>query len=85
MIIVNDLSDKISTFYFSVNKKVNNLIEKTIDQNLDKEKKVFYRLYQRDPNDSEILEIKKTIIMRKGISLFAVIFLIMMGLISIAS
>lgn len=41
MIIVNDLSDKISTFYFSVNKKVNNLIEKTIDQNLDKEKRAF--------------------------------------------
>ncbi|HDR7214363.1 hypothetical protein BKK39_12730 [Bacillus cereus] len=85
MIIVNDLSDKISNFYFLVNKKVNHLIEKTIDQNLDKEKKGFYRMYQRDPNDSEVLEIKRTIIMRKGISLFAIVFLILMGLISIVS
>ncbi|MCP1181195.1 hypothetical protein NKS28_27685 [Bacillus sp. 1663tsa1] len=82
---MNDLSDKISNFYFLVNKKVNQLIEKTIDQNLDNEKKGFYRLYQRDPNDSEVLEIKRTIIMRKGISLFAIFFLILMGLISIVS
>jgi hypothetical protein len=76
------LGKNIADLYFFTSKKVNQYIEKITQKELEKEKRNFYKKYKMNPTDEEIQEIKKNIVMRKGIYLYGIIILLLMVIIN---
>ncbi|MEB6550211.1 hypothetical protein MXL46_14035 [Heyndrickxia sporothermodurans] len=75
---MSDFLKKVADFYINTNKKTVNFREQLISKDLEKEKLNFLEKYKKEPNESQVLEIKKQIMLRKGLTTFIVfiIFLI---------
>ena len=76
---------KVATLYISINKKTNYLIEKAIHKEIEKEKRRYLKEYQLEATPSEVMEIKKQIVMRKALPPLLLLIIAFMGLIILIS
>lgn len=70
---------KIGEFYLFIVKKWGFFLNKKIlnDELIKKEKRNFEKRYRIEPNDDDIKEIKRIIVMRKGLLTFLIFMLVM--------
>lgn len=71
----NKLKQYAKTFIQYQDKLNTYLNEKVIKQQLEKEVRNFFLKHKVDPNEKEINEMRKNIVMKKGLRVFAVIFI----------
>ena len=58
---------KIGFTYLFINKKMNHFRDKVIQNEIEKEKRKFFKRYLIDPTENEINEMKKSIILKKSL------------------
>jgi hypothetical protein len=74
---VNDLF-KVINGYRYLSKKGMLLLESWIEKDLEKAKRNYFKEYRIEPNENEIQEFKNSIVMKKGVVAFLLLFFLVL-------
>lgn len=78
------MNEKVKNFavsFLNMEKKVKEKLNKLIESQLEKEKEKYYRKYSKEPDQYNIKLMKKDIVMKNGMFVFLIVFLLLILLV----
>lgn len=71
-----DTAKAFSKSYFKLRNWIKEHFDKFVEKELKKEKRAFFKKYKVEPDEEDIAELKKEIVMRYGVIFFVIILVI---------